>query len=66
MEDILKSGYHKSLLGYNVDWFFDEVVKLENKMAFYFKNTNEFIVMTEEDEEGFKTITFVNFVKKKL
>ena len=38
LEDVLQSGYHKSPLGYdNVDWFVDEVIKLENKMAFYFK-----------------------------
>ena len=35
IEDILKSGYYKSPLGYdNVDWFVDEVIKLEIKMAF--------------------------------
>ena len=38
LENVLQSGYHKSPLGYdNVDWFVDEVKKLENKMAFYFK-----------------------------
>ena len=32
LEDVLKSGYYKSPLGYDiVDWFVDEVVKLENK-----------------------------------
>ena len=51
LEDILKSEYYKSPLGYdNVDWFVDEVIKLENKMAFYFKNTKKDIIMTEEDE----------------
>ena len=40
LEDVLQSGYYKSPLGYdNVDWFVDEVIKLENKMAFYFKKT---------------------------
>ena len=35
LEDVLKSEYYKSLLGYNnVDWFVNEVKKLENKMAF--------------------------------
>ena len=30
LEDVLKSGYYKSPLGYdNVDWFVDEVIKLE-------------------------------------
>ena len=52
LEDVLKSGYHKSPLGYNnVDWFVNEVIKLENKMAFYFKSTNKDIIMTEEDED---------------
>ena len=52
LEDVLKSGYHKSPLGYNnVYWFVNEVIKLENKMAFYFKNTNKNIIMTEENDE---------------
>ena len=29
----------------------DEVNKLENKMAFYFKNTSKDNMMSEEDEE---------------
>ena len=38
LEDVLKSGYYESPLRYdNVDWFVDEVIQLENKMAFYFK-----------------------------
>ena len=52
LEDVLKSGYHKSPLGYNkVDWFVNEVLKIENKMTFYFKDTNKDIIMTEEDQE---------------
>ena len=48
LENVLKSGYHKSPLGYNnVDWFVNEVIKLENKMTFYFKNTKKDIIMTE-------------------
>ena len=55
LEDVLKSDYYKSPLGYdNVDWFIDETIKLENKMAFYFKNTNKDIIMTQEDEEDYK------------
>ena len=51
LEDVLKSGYHKSPLGYdNVDWFVDEVIKLENKMSFYFKDTKKDIIMTQKDE----------------
>ena len=35
-------------------------------MAFYFKNTKKDIIMTDEDEEDFRNITFVDFVKKIL
>ena len=35
LEDVLKSGYFKSPLVYNiVDWFINEVIYLENKMVF--------------------------------
>ena len=55
LEDILKSDYYKSPLVYdNVDWFVDEVIKLENKMAFYFKNTKKDIILTQKDEEDYK------------
>ena len=67
MEDVLKNGYHKSLLGYNnVDWFVNEVKKLENKMAFYFKNTNKDIVMTGEDEENFENDNICRFFEKEF
>ena len=67
MEDVLKSGYYKSPLGYdNVYWFVDEVIKVENKMAFYFKNTEKDIIMTEEDGKTLKILSFVDFVKKIL
>ena len=50
--DVLKSGYYESLLGYdNVEWFVDEVIKLENKMAFVFKITSKDNIMTEKDEK---------------
>ena len=40
LSDVLKSGYSETPLGYkNVDWFVDEVMKLENKIFFFFKNT---------------------------
>ena len=44
LEDTLKSENYKSPLGYD-----NVVIKLENKMAFYFKNTNKDIIMSEED-----------------
>ena len=66
-EDVLKSGYHKSPLGYkNVDWFVNAVIKLENKMVFYFKNTNKDIIMTEKDQEDFKNSNICRFCQKKL
>ena len=58
LEDVLKSGYYESPLGYNnVDWFVNEVLKLENKMAFYFKNTKKDIVTTDDDEEDYRKNT---------
>ena len=67
MEDVLISGYHKSPLGYNnVDWFVNEVIKLENKMAFYFKNTKKDIVMTEEDEGNFEKNNICRFREKNI
>ena len=65
LEDVLQSGYYKSPLGYdNVDWFVNEVIKLENKMAFSFKNTKKDIIMTEEDEEDYKNINICRFCEK--
>ena len=66
-EDVLKIGYYESLLGYkNVDWFVKEVIKLENKMAFYFKNTNEDIIMSTENEEDFKNNNICRFCEKEI
>ena len=40
--NVLKSGYYHSPLGYeNVEWFANEMIKLENKMTFYFKETKK-------------------------
>ena len=65
LEDVLKSEYYKSPLGYdNVDWFVNEVIKLENKMAFYFKNTNKDIVITQEDEEDYRNNDICRFCEK--
>ena len=42
LEDVLESDHYKSPLGYNnVDWFVNQVINLENKMALYFKNTKK-------------------------
>ena len=67
LDDVLKGEYYKSPLGYiNVDWFDDEVIKLENKMAFYFKNTKKDVIMTQEDEEGFKNNNICQFCEKNI
>ena len=67
LEDILKSDYYKSLLGYdNVEWFVDKIIKLENKMAFYFKNTKKDIIMTQENEEDFKNNNNCRFCEKEI
>ena len=67
LEDVLQSCYYISPLGYdNVDWFVDEVIKLENKMAFHFKNTKKDIIMTEEDEEDYRKNNICRFCGKEI
>ena len=67
LDNVLKSDYYKSPLGYNnVDWFVNEVVKLENKMAFYFKNTQKDIIMTDEDEEDYRKNNICRFCEKNI
>ena len=67
MEDVLKSDYYESPLSYdNVDWFVKKVTKLENKMAFYFKNTLKDIIMTQEDVEDFENNNICRFCKKEI
>ena len=66
LEDVLKSRHYESRLGYdNVDWFVDEVIKVENKMTFYFKNTNKDIIMTKENED-YKNNNICRFCEKKF
>ena len=67
MEDVLKNENYKSPLGYiKVDWFVNEVIKLENKMALYFKNTNQYIIMTQEDEEDYRSNNICRFLEKNI
>ena len=67
VEDVLKSGYYESPLGYdNVDWFVNEVIKLENKMAFFFKNTRKDVITTEEDEEDYRNNNICRFSEKNI
>ena len=67
LNNVLKSGYYHSPLGYeNVDWFVYKMIKLENKMNFYFKNTKKDIVMSEEDEEHFRNTNICWFCEKEF
>ena len=67
MQDVLQSRYHKSPLGCNnVDWFVDEVIKLKNKMPFYFKDIKKDIIMTEKDEEEYRNNNICRFCEKIL
>ena len=49
-----------------MDWFVNEVIKLENKMAFYFKNTKKDINMTDEDEEDYRNNNVCRFCEKEI
>ena len=65
MEDVLKSDYYKSPLGYEyVDWFVDEVIELENRMVFYYKKTNKDIIITEKNEEDYRNNCICRFCEK--
>ena len=65
LDDNLKSGYYKSLLGCdNVDWFVNEVIKLENKTNFYLKKTQKVTIMTEEEKDDFDRNIICQFCTK--
>ena len=67
MEDVLESGRYESPLGYNnMDWYVNEVIKLENKMSFSFRNTKKDIIMTKEDEEDYRSNNFGRFCEKEI
>ena len=67
LEDVLESGFFSFNLDYdNVDWFVNEVLYLEIKMAFYFKNTKKDIFMTQENEEDYRNINICRFCERKL
>ena len=43
LDHVLKNGYYKSPLGHeNVNWFVDEIIKLENQINIWFKNTKKY------------------------
>ena len=67
LENVLKSGYYESPLGYdNIDWFVKEVIKLEIIMAFYFKETKKDIIMTKENAEDFKNNNICRLCEKNI
>ena len=66
LDEVLQTGFNESPLGYdNVEWFVDEVLKLEIKMAIYLKNTNKDTIMNEEDEENYRNNYICRFCEKK-
>ena len=44
----------------------DEVIKLENKMNFYSKNTKKDIITTQKDEEDFEKSNICGFCEKNI
>ena len=65
LDDVLKGRYLICPLGYeNVVWFVDEIIKMESKIAFYFKNNIKDIILTEENEKDFENNDVCRFCKK--
>ena len=63
----MKSDYYESPLRYhNVDWYVSEIIKIEIKIIFNFKNTSKDIIMTQEDKEDFDNNSFCRFCEKKI
>ena len=44
----------------------DEVIKLEKKMAFYFKNTTKDIIMTKKDKEDKRNNNICRFCEESI
>ena len=67
LENVLKSGYYDSPLGYdNIDWYVNEVIKIKSKIRFYFNNTEEDIIMIREDTEDFENNKICRICEKKF
>ena len=67
MDDVLRSGYYESLLGYdNVYWLVDEALKLQNKLAFYFTNTDKDFIMIEQDEQQHRDTNICRLCEEKM
>ena len=62
---MLKSGYYESPLeDDNVDWFVDEVIKLEEQVGSYFGNTNKDLKMSEKSKEHYRDNNICQFCEK--
>ena len=67
LDVVLKNDYFESPLGYNtVDWFLDEVIKLEIKIAFFLKKFNKDIKITEEKEQVYRNNIMCRFFEKEI
>ena len=67
LEDVFKSGYYKSPLGYDsVDWFVEEVKRLENKIVLYLKIIIKILKWLKKMNKIIEIKVFVDFVKKKI
>ena len=65
LDDVLQSGYYKSILGYdNVDWFVNDVIKIKNKLVFFLKDNKKYIIMTQENKEYYRTNIICRFCEK--
>ena len=59
-------GYYESPLDFDkIDWLLDAIQKIENIMAFCFKNSKKDNIMSEEDEDNCRSINICRFCAKK-
>ena len=62
LDGILQSGYYESHLGYkNVNWFVNEVLKLEKELASVLKKTKKDIITAKKDEEDYRKNNICRF-----
>ena len=63
----LKGGYYESPIRYNnAELFVDEVIKLENILSLFYKNTNKNKILTEEDEEDYRINSVCRICEKNI
>ena len=67
MDYVLKSGYYESPSGYNkINCFVDEVLKLENKVTFYFESTDKYTIKSRKEEKDYRNKTICRFFEKEI